>query len=290
MHAAARLAHRALRLGMATVADHHDLVALVQHLLHLDMHLGHQRAGGVEDAQPAPVRFGLHRLRHAVRAEDHGAAGRHLIQLLDEHRALRAQALDHIAVVHDLVAHVDRRAVQLERALDDLDRALDAGAKAPGIGEQHFHHRRFSHRGRRAYASSNAASRRGWAPRSPSITCLAQSKYSCRRARSHLAGGRSATSRRLTSLSASLTSFASWLMVGACSICRRFLSALGSCWSSVTSATMRAMREPKASTSSWCVVAVSSTVSCNRAAHSTSVSVTPPSFTNTSASAIGWLM
>ena len=38
------------------------------------------------------------------------------------------------------------------------------------------------------------------------------------------------------------------------------------------------------------VVAVSSTVSCSNAAHSTSKSLTPPSFTSTSASAIGWLM
>jgi hypothetical protein len=37
--------------------------------------------------------------------------------------------------VDDLVAHVDRRAELLERALDDLDRAIDAGAKAARLGE-----------------------------------------------------------------------------------------------------------------------------------------------------------
>jgi hypothetical protein len=45
---------------------------------------------------------------------------------------LGAQIVDHVLVVHDLVAHVDRRAVQLERALHDLDRTLDAGAEAAG--------------------------------------------------------------------------------------------------------------------------------------------------------------
>jgi hypothetical protein len=50
-----------------------------------------------------------------------------------------AQVLDHVLVVHDLVAHVDRRAALLERALDDLDRALDAGAETAGIGEQDVH-------------------------------------------------------------------------------------------------------------------------------------------------------
>src|SRR2546428_10927404 len=53
---------------------------------------------------------------------------------------------------------------------------------------------------------------------------------------------------------------------------------------------MRAIFEPKAFTSSSCVVAVSSTVSWSSAAQSTSTSVTPPSLISTSASAIGWLM
>jgi len=83
-----------------------------------------------------------------VRAEDDGGAGGHLVQLLDEHRALRAQVLDHVLVVHDLVAHVDRRTAQLERALDDLDRALDAGAEAARAGKHHFHRFILSHPGR----------------------------------------------------------------------------------------------------------------------------------------------
>ena len=116
------------------MADHHDLVAGAQHLGDLDVHLGDQRAGGVEHLQPAALGVGAHLLRHAVRAEDHGGAGRHLVELLDEDRALGAQVVDHVLVVHDLVAHVDRRAVQLERALHDLDRALDAGAEAAGAG------------------------------------------------------------------------------------------------------------------------------------------------------------
>ena len=66
---------------------------------------------------------------------------RHFGQLLDEHRALRAQVVDHEAVVHDFVAHVDRRAERFERALDDLDGAVDAGAEAARLGEQDVHGR-----------------------------------------------------------------------------------------------------------------------------------------------------
>ena len=55
-------------------------------------------------------------------------------ELLDEHRAQPAQALDHMTVVYHFVAHVDRRAEQLQRALDDLDRPIDAGTETTGIG------------------------------------------------------------------------------------------------------------------------------------------------------------
>ena len=76
---------------------------------------------------------------HAVRREDDRAAARNFVQFLDEDGALAAQVLDDVLVVHDLVSHIDGRAVQLQRTLDDLDRALDAGAETTGIGEQDFH-------------------------------------------------------------------------------------------------------------------------------------------------------
>ena len=48
------------------------------------------------------------------------------------------QVVDDVGVVDDLVAHVDRRAERLQRALDDLDRAIDAGAEAARLGEDDF--------------------------------------------------------------------------------------------------------------------------------------------------------
>jgi hypothetical protein len=38
--------------------------------------------------------------------------------------------------VDDLVPDIDRRAIALERQLDDLDRAVDAGAEAARGGDQ----------------------------------------------------------------------------------------------------------------------------------------------------------
>ena len=66
----------------------------------------------------------------------HGPIVRDLVELVDEHRAELAQAVDDEAVVDDLVADVDRRSEPLERELDDLDRAVDSRAKAARGGDQ----------------------------------------------------------------------------------------------------------------------------------------------------------
>src|SRR5262249_15448693 len=74
-----------------------------------------------------------------VRAEDGDPARRDLVQLVDEMRSLGAQALDHMPIMHDLMAHVDGRPELLERPLDDLDRPLDPGAEAPRLGQHNPH-------------------------------------------------------------------------------------------------------------------------------------------------------
>jgi hypothetical protein len=50
--------------------------------------------------------------------------------------------------VDDLVPHIDRRTEPLERELDDLDRAIHAGAETPGRSNQDVKWRAvFGHRG-----------------------------------------------------------------------------------------------------------------------------------------------
>ena len=135
-HGARRqLAHGADHLRVAGMADHHHLQAGLVMALGLAMNLGDQRAGGVDVEHPPRLGLGGHRLRHAVRREHHRPVGRALVELLDEDRALGAQPVDDEAVVHDLVADIDRRAPLLERHLDDLDRPVDAGAEAARRGE-----------------------------------------------------------------------------------------------------------------------------------------------------------
>ena len=138
-HRAGNLAHRALDFGMAGVADQDHLPSGGDVALALAVDLGDQRAGGIEHGQAALFRVILDAARDAVRAEDRNGAGRHLAQVLDEARAFCAQAFDDMAVVHDLVADVDRRTVDLQRSLDDVDGANDAGAEAAGLGQDHPH-------------------------------------------------------------------------------------------------------------------------------------------------------
>src|SRR5262245_7961531 len=70
----------------------------------------------------------------------HGNGSRwNLGKILDEDCAFVLQALDHVFVMHDLVTHIDGGTVFLECALDDLDRADHAGAKAAGLSQINFH-------------------------------------------------------------------------------------------------------------------------------------------------------
>jgi hypothetical protein len=71
-----------------------------------------------------------------VGRKDDGRALRHLVQLLDEDGTALLQRLHHVLVVHDLLADIDRRTVQIERLLHRDHRAVDPGAVAAGRRQQ----------------------------------------------------------------------------------------------------------------------------------------------------------
>jgi len=56
----------------------------------------------------------------------------------NENRAALGEFLDHVFVVHDFLAHVDRSAVLLEGALDRLDSTIDTGAVTTGRCQNHL--------------------------------------------------------------------------------------------------------------------------------------------------------
>ena len=121
------------------MADEDHGAAVADVVAALRVHFRHQRTGGVEHAQLAFGRLIDDLFRHTVRAEDGDGVRRHLGEVLDEAGAARFERIDHPLVVHDLVAHVDRRPVFIERAFDDLDRAHDAGAKPARLGQNNLH-------------------------------------------------------------------------------------------------------------------------------------------------------
>jgi hypothetical protein len=58
------------------------------------------------------------------------------VELFDEDRATMLEVVDHEAVVHDFMAHVDWRAERFQRALDDLDGAVDTAQKPRGLASK----------------------------------------------------------------------------------------------------------------------------------------------------------
>ncbi len=129
------------------MADHHDLAPLLAHLRDLDVNLGDQRAGRVEHGEPARLGVRAHGARHAVGRENHRTARRNGREVVDEDRSLGLEIVDDEAVVHDLVAHVDRSAEPVQRLFDDRDRPVDAGAETARVGKQDVHQRSFARGG-----------------------------------------------------------------------------------------------------------------------------------------------
>ena len=105
----------------------------------LAVHLGDQRAGGVEREQVAAAGFGRNGARNPVRREDDRlAVVRDLVEFLDENGALLAQAVDHVAVMDYFVADIDRCAMNGERPFHALNGPHDAGAEAAWRAQQNL--------------------------------------------------------------------------------------------------------------------------------------------------------
>ena len=132
------LAHRADDLLVPGVADEDDGVALGGVALGLHVHLGHERAGRVDRPEAAGLGVRVHGRCDAVGREHHRLPLRHLGLLVDEDRAALLEVADDVDVVDDLLADVDRRPVEVERALHGLDRPLDARAIASRRSEENF--------------------------------------------------------------------------------------------------------------------------------------------------------
>ena len=59
----------------------------------------------------------------------------HLVQFVDKHRPFFFQCRDNLTIMDNFVPHINRRTMQVERAIDNLDRAVNAGAKPAWISQ-----------------------------------------------------------------------------------------------------------------------------------------------------------
>ncbi len=127
---------RAFHLFVVAMPHQHQRIALLGKLDRFDMHLGHQRAGGIDHLQAALLGAFANRRRNAMRGINDASAFGNLIQFVDEDRALFGQVGYDIAVVHNLFADIDRRAKGLQRNPNDVDRTHDPSAEAAGLEKE----------------------------------------------------------------------------------------------------------------------------------------------------------
>ena len=127
---------RADHFVMILVSDQDDAEAVARETHRFQMHFGDQRTRGVDHVQAALLGLAAYFGRHAVRAENRPRAGRYFVEFLDKHRARGAQLLHHVLVMHNFLADINRRAVQIERNLHYVDSPDDAGAETTRLEQK----------------------------------------------------------------------------------------------------------------------------------------------------------
>jgi hypothetical protein len=113
---------------VAVMADQQDVEVVLCEAHRFLVDLGDQRAGGVDGAQTPVLRRLDHGRRHAVRRKDHQRTLRHLVRFVDKDGSLFFQRTDHVHVVDNLLADVNRRPIVLQRLFYGDDGPVNAGA------------------------------------------------------------------------------------------------------------------------------------------------------------------
>ena len=117
------------------MANQNALLAALGVAQYFQMHFGDQWAGGIEHFQATPLGIGLHRPGNTVGRKDDDDIIGDFIQLFDKHSAAGAQRFNHKAVMNHLMTNIDGRTKHIERAVNDIDRAVHAGTKATRISQ-----------------------------------------------------------------------------------------------------------------------------------------------------------
>ena len=125
-----RVAHCALNLFVAIVADQQDLVVVASEASRFTVDLGDEWARRINSVQ-LTIRGTLDDGgRDTVGRKHHGGSFRNFFNLIHKDGALSFERRDDMDVVHDLLAHVDGSAIVGERFFDGNDGAINARAVA----------------------------------------------------------------------------------------------------------------------------------------------------------------
>src|SRR5205823_11429464 len=131
-----RLAQRADDFIVIAMADENDGIGLAGVLDRFNVDFSNQRAGGINHAKIAFLAGLANLWRNAVGAVDDALTWGDLFHAIYEHRSFGGKFIYHVAVVNNLLAHVDRRAKGIERDFYDVNCPDYAGAKAPRLKQK----------------------------------------------------------------------------------------------------------------------------------------------------------
>src|SRR5262249_2807981 len=101
------------------VTDEHDTVSITREAHGLQVHFRHARACGVDYVQLPFCCLAPDGRCDPMGAEDGASADGDFVELLDKYRAGLAKFVDHVLVVYDLLADVNRRPVKIQSNLYD---------------------------------------------------------------------------------------------------------------------------------------------------------------------------
>jgi len=115
------------------VADEHHVQSGAREARDFQVHLGDQRAGGIEHPQLAAFGFVAHARDTPWALKITMALSGTSCNSSTNTAPMPRRRSHHVPVVHNFVAHVHRRAVDFQGALHDLDGAVNAGTETTGI-------------------------------------------------------------------------------------------------------------------------------------------------------------
>ncbi len=156
--AVGRFAEGADDFVMVFVSDENDGVFFLGEADGFGVDFGDEGAGGINLEKVAFGGFVADFGRDAVSRIDDGAAGGDFLDGIHKDDALGDETVNNMLVMHDFMIDVDRRAFELEDAVNAFDGHVDAGAKASGIGEEDFH----GHGGSLSGKHDATVSKEGW--------------------------------------------------------------------------------------------------------------------------------